>query len=87
MHAERTEYAAEIACRMAFDPQALAEAVQAMAEEGVMLLGYSFEPHEDRGRARFKTLNPTNAVLALEGLGLEPETLGETAERGPWPDA
>lgn len=68
---------AEIVCRMAFDPNRLAEAVQALAEQDVMVLGYTFEPHEDRGQARFRTTEATNALLALEGIGLEPSIHGE----------
>lgn len=81
--------AEEIGCRLAFDPAALAKAVQAMADADVMILGYTFEPHEDRGRARFLISDPTNAMLALEGLGLEPERVEESEREtgGPWPDA
>lgn len=62
---------------MAFDPQALSRAVEAMAEQDVMVLGYAFEPSTDRGLARFWTTDVTNALLALEGIGLEPERASE----------
>lgn len=87
MHAIETDEATEITCRLAFDPEALSEAVEAMAAQDVMVLGYAFEPGEDRGRACFLTTDPTNALLALEGIGLEPRRANERPQQGPWPDA
>lgn len=63
---------AEVVCRMAFEPESLARTVQALADQGVMVLGYTFDPGRARGQARFWTTDPPTAVLTLEALGLDP---------------
>lgn len=76
MQVEAPQEETQIVCRMAFDPRKLAVAVERMIQEGVELVGYAFEPARDRGQARFWVTNPTNAMLVLEELGLEPRTPG-----------
>lgn len=82
-HANRNE----IVLSMEMDPRTLANAVDVLAEEAIMPLGFLVEFERDGPRARLWVADPEGAMEALDAAGFEAEAMGNNSVRDRRPAA
>lgn len=68
----------EIAFEIAMDPGELADAMEALAAQAIMPLGFTIELDRDGARAHVWAADPHSAVDALETAGFAAERIGRS---------
>lgn len=76
MYEDRPPNRNEIVLSMEMDPRTLANAVDVLAEEAIMPLGFLVEFDRDGPRARLWVADPDGAMQALDAAGFEVQAIG-----------